>query len=102
MARSAEPGAGVVVVANGVITVGRGDAGPFRRGGTMVGQGVAALVAIGDGADAGHAHGARSSSGGRGSAGRTRRCTIAVAVIIVTSVGVQSMRMAEQRSATAT
>jgi len=35
-------------------------------------------------------------------AGRTRRCTIAVAVIIVTSVGVQSMRTPEQRSATAT
>ena len=35
-------------------------------------------------------------------AGRTRRCTIAVAVIIVASVGVQSMRTPEQRSATAT
>ena len=45
------------------ITVGRGDAGPFRLGDTYVRQGVVALVAIGGGADAEHTHGARSSSG---------------------------------------
>ena len=33
---------------------------------------------------------------------RTRQRMIAIAVIIVTSVGVQSMRTPEQRSATAT
>ena len=73
----------------------------------MVGQGVVALVAIGDGADAEHAHGARSSSGGselpHDDAGRTRQRTnaIAIVIIIVTGAGVQSMRTPEQRSATA-
>ena len=81
-----------------VITVGGGDAGPFRLGDTGVGRGVAALVAIGDGADAEHAHGARSSLGGsespHGMGHRTRQRTIAMVIIIVTSAGVQSMRAA--------
>ena len=46
-----------------VASAGRGDAEPFRRGGTNVRQGAMALVAIGDGADAGHARGACRSAG---------------------------------------
>ena len=84
-----------------VASVGRGDAGPFRRGGTVVGQGVVALVAIGDGADAEHAHRARSSSGGsempHGMGHRTRQRTIAIAmVIIVTSASLR--RRSAQRA----
>ena len=61
-----------------VVRVGRGDAGSCRHGCTEDRRSVMALVANGDGADAGRAHGTCSSSragellpcGG----GRTRRC----------------------------
>lgn len=68
---------------------GLGDAGPLRRGGTDVPRGVDALVAIGDGADAEHAHRTCSSSvegdlrndvGGRS---RRRTIIIVIAVVIV-------------------
>ena len=69
-----------------VASAGRGDGEPFRRGGTKVRQGVMALVAIGDGADAEHAHGTcRSSSRGGlrlDGGGRTGRRSMAVAIII--------------------
>ncbi|MDD9990656.1 MAG: hypothetical protein OXP75_02560 [Rhodospirillales bacterium] len=65
-----------------VASVGRGDDAPFRRDVTNVERGAAALVAIDDGGDVEHAHGACRSSG-RGVlphdvGGRTRRRTIAI------------------------
>ena len=55
----------VITVITGVIAcVGRGDAGPCSHGGIVAGQGVAELVANGDGADAERARGSRSSSRG--------------------------------------
>ena len=76
-----------------VASVGHGDDAPFRRDGTNVRQGVMALVAIGDGADAERALGACRSSGRGGlprdGGGRTRERTIAnvvaMVMVIVTS-----------------
>ena len=71
----------------------------------MVGQGVVVLVAIGDGADAERAHGRAVHPAGsempHGMGHRTRQCTIAMVIIIVTSAGVQLMLVPEKRSATA-
>ncbi len=70
-------------------SAGRGDAGPLRRGVTNVRRGVVALVAIGDGADAEHAHGTCSPSVEgdlrHDVGGRTRRRTtiIVIALVIV-------------------
>ena len=74
-----------------VTSAGRGDDAPFRRDGTDVERGVAALVAIGDGGDAEHAHGACRSSG-RGVlphdvGDRTRRRTIAIVIAMVMVIG---------------
>ena len=69
-----------------IADVGLGDAGSCRHGCTVVGQGVVALVAIGDGADAEPAHEACSSSragellhGGV----RTRRCAVAIIMVAI-------------------
>ena len=73
-----------------VSRLGFGDAGPCRHCGAEVRRDAQALVAIGDGADAEHAHGTCSSSGRSESrhdvGGRSRRCTIIIfiAAIIVT------------------
>ena len=70
-----------------VASAGRGDGERFRRGGTNVRQGVMALVAIGDGADAEHVHGTcRSSSRGGlrpDGGGRTGRRSMAIAIAII-------------------
>ena len=70
-----------------VVRVGRGDGGSCRHGCTVVGQGVVALVAIGDGADAERAHEACSSSRAgelpHGGGVRTRRCAVAIIMVII-------------------
>ena len=72
-----------------VASVGRGDDEPFRLGGTDVRRGVVALVAIGDGADAGHALGTCSSSCGAelphdiGDFTRRRAVVMAIAMVMV-------------------
>ena len=70
-----------------VVRVGRGDGGSCRHGCTVVGQGVVALVAIGDGADAERAHEACSSSRAgelpHGGGVRTRRCAVAIIMVVI-------------------
>ena len=70
-------------------SVGRGDVGPFRHDGTNVRRTAEALVAIGDGADAEHAHGTcspwvegelRHDVGG---CSRRRSIIIVIALVIV-------------------
>ncbi len=88
--------------------VGRGDAGSCSDGGIDVRQGFAALVAIGDGADAGVARGSRSSSCRselqHGGGGRTRRRTFAIGtatVIVILGSGIaHRMRAPVWHSAT--
>ena len=89
--------------------VGRSDAGSCSHGGIDVRQGVAALVANGDGADAGVARGSRSSSCRselqHGGGGRTRRRTFAIGtatVIVILGSGIaQRMRAPLWHSVTA-
>ena len=68
-------------------SVGLGDAGPCSHGCIVVGQGVTALVAIGDGTDGEPAQGSRSSSREgevqHGGGGRTWRCAVAIVMVIV-------------------
>ena len=70
------------LVTSVIASVGRSDAGSCSHGGIDVRQGVAALVANGDGADAGPAHGMRGSSRGgevrHGRDGRTRGRAIVI------------------------
>ena len=71
------------LVTSVIASVGRSDAGSCSDGGIDVRQGVAALVANGNGADAGSAHGMRGSSRGgevrQGRDGRTRGRAIVIA-----------------------
>ena len=71
------------LVTSVIASVGRSDAGSYSDGGIDVRQGVAALVANGNGADAGSAHGMRGSSRGgevrQGRDGRTRGRAIVIA-----------------------
>jgi len=86
-----------------------GDAGSCSDGGIDVRQGVASLVANGDGADAGVAPGSRSSSCRselqHGGGGRTRRRTFAIGtatVIVILGSGIaQRMRAPVLHSVTA-
>lgn len=70
-----------------VAGVGLGVAGSCSDGCIAVGQGVAALVAIGGGTDGEPGQGSRSSSPGgevrHGGGGRTRRCAVAIVMVMV-------------------
>ena len=70
-----------------------GDVGPFRRDGTNVRRTAEALVAIGDGADAEHAHEACSSSGGselpHDDVGRTRWRIVSIFIALVIVIAVR-------------
>ena len=85
-----------------VVRVGRGDAGSCRHGCTEDRQGVVALVAIGDGADAERAHEACSSSRAgellHGGGVRSRRCAVAIIMVIIVFGG-GSGRCARRRDA---
>jgi len=101
-------GWGSEIVTSVIGGVGRGDAGSCSDGGIDVRQGVASLVANGDGADAGVAPGSRSSSCRRelqhGAGGRTRRRSFAIGtatVIVILGSGIaQRMRAPVWHSAT--
>ena len=82
-------------------SVGRGDVGPFRHDGTNVRRTAEALVAIGDGADAEHAHG-RCSPWVEGDlrndvGGHTRRCTIIIVTAVVIVIAAQAGARAAMR-----
>ena len=82
---------------------GLGDAGPLRRGGTDVPRGVDALVAIGDDADAEHAHRTCSSSVEgdlrNDVGGHTRRCTIIIFIAAIIVTGTAGARAVHARAA---